>query len=348
MRKFLNFSLLGAILLLGVTSAQTQATDSAVDRIAQLEAQLASMESRLQDFQDTDTYANSYVSASCCGSPGITGGYDFLALSPHFSNGISYQTRVIVASDSVVNTHGYPTDYNMAPRFWLGYQGDNGMGMRLRYSQYDQQLTNQTIDSIDATRTIFFDGLSATNGQIMSFGTGMELHVLDVDVTKDFEAWHGQLTVGAGVRYADLQYGYAARVTDNIGGLQFLSNGENTFEGTGPSAFVDFNTPIRQSRLSVIGGLRGSVLFGRGTDIDVVQRVIAPAALNASIERANRSTGVVDASLGLQYDRGITGGVDGFIRCTWEGQLWMDVGSPVQSGGDMSMQGLCIGAGITR
>ncbi|NQT15548.1 MAG: hypothetical protein HQ582_22510 [Planctomycetes bacterium] len=156
------------------------------------------------------------------------------------------------------------------------------------------------------------------------------------------------MTAGAGVRYAKLQYDYAAQVTDAGGAVQFLSAGESSFEGAGPTAFVDFQAPIRQSCLSVVGGLRGSVLFGQGRDIDVVERIVAPVALSASIERAERSTGVLEGSLGLQYDRALPQGVDAFVRFTWEGQLWMDVGSPVQSSGDMALQGLCLGLGITR
>jgi hypothetical protein len=99
----------------------------------------------------------------------------------------------------------------------------------------------------------------------------------------------------------------------------------------------------------VVDGLRGSVLFGRGNDVDVVERIISPVALSASVERGNRSVGVIESSIGLQYDGRLTQGTDAFVRCAWEGQLWMDVGLPVQSGGDMTMQGLSIAAfGITR
>ena len=182
----------------------------------------------------------------------------------------------------------------------------------------------------------------------MSFGTDMKLDVLDFDVTQDVEVWSAKLTAGAGLRYANLRYDYAATVTDGVGGLQFVSAGESGFEGVGPTAFVDFQAPIRQGNLSVVGGLRGSVLFGRGRDVDIVDRVIDPVTTSATVEFANRSTGVLEGSIGLQYDRTLSSGVDAFIRCAWEGQLWMDVGSPVQSGGDMTMEGLAVCFGITR
>jgi len=358
MRKCLYLPLLGAIVLFGAMPTQAQIAlspdaqsgvviDSSVDRIAYLEDKIANMESVLETSTAADTCTSSCRRAGC-DCPGLIGGYDFVLFAPHFSNAISYQLREIVAPVTVVNSYGYPTEYNIAPRFWLGYQGGNGLGVRLRYMQYDEQLLAATLDSADPTITLFFDGLSATNGQVMSFATGMELDVLDLDITQDFDVWCAKLTAGAGVRYAKLRYDYSAAVSSSLGELQFVSAGESSFEGAGPTAFIDFKAPIRRSGLSVVGGLRGSILFGQGRDIDVVSRIVAPVSLSSSIEIAERSTGVLEGSLGLQYDRPLTQGTDAFVRCAWEGQLWMDVGSPVQSDGDMTLQGLSVAFGVTR
>ncbi|NQT11677.1 MAG: hypothetical protein HQ582_02940, partial [Planctomycetes bacterium] len=268
MRKFLYLPLFGAIVFFGGIPAQAEiavspdvqsgiVTDSSVARITYLEDKLAEVESTLEGCAGAESCAGSCQRA-CCGCPGITGGYDFLVLAPHFSNGISYQYREIAAPATLVESHGYPTEYNMAPRFWVGYQGCNGLGVRARYMQYDEGLLSGTLDSVDATATYFFDGLSATNGQILAFNAGMELDVVDLDITQDFNVWCATLTAGAGVRYAKLQFDYAAEVTDG-GAVQFRSAGESSFEGAGPTAFVDFQAPIRQSCLSVVGGLRGSV-----------------------------------------------------------------------------------------
>ena len=153
MRRVSYLPLFGAIVLLSVVFAQAQiamsaeaesgvAADSSVDhvayvdRIAYLEGQMASIESTLENRKSTDT-CTSCCRRACCGCPGIVGGYDFLVLAPHFSNGVSYQLLENVAPVSVWTQHGYPTDYEMAPRFWLGYVGSNGLGVRARYMQYD-------------------------------------------------------------------------------------------------------------------------------------------------------------------------------------------------------------------
>ena len=321
-------------------------TDASVNQVTYLEDRVSSLEASLQTGAVADTYTSPFRRAYR-DSPGIVGGYDLVVFAPHFSNGISYQLRDIAGTDTAVYTYGYPTAYKMAPRFWLGYQGQDGLGVRARYMQYDQHLLAGSLTT-DATRTAFFDGLSASNGQVLSFGTGMELHVLDFDVVQDFEVWRAKLAAGAGLRYARLQFDYAATTNSNGGALQYQSTGESGFEGIGPTAFIDFQAPIRRSNLSVVGGLRGSVLFGKGNDRDYVSRIIAPVYTSLSTENAERSTGVIEATIGLQYERSLSGGIDAFVRCAWEGQLWMDVGSPVQSSGDMALEGLCVAFGITR
>jgi hypothetical protein len=358
MWKPLYLLLLGAIVLLSVTSVQAQiapspgthsavvtVTDSNVDRIAYLEGRMASYETTLQGCQSSDC-CTSCCRSTCCECPGIIAGFDAILYAPHFSNAISYQYREIVSPTTVVTSYGYPTDYEFAPRFWLGYQGPS-MGVRARYMQYDEELMAGTMTAADATITLFFDSLSATNGQTLAFETSMLLHVLDLDITKDFEVSCAQLTAGAGLRYGKLRYDYAGTVSSDTV-LQFTSSGCNSFEGVGPTAFVDFKAPVHRSCLSVVGGLRGSILFGTGDDVEDVQRVIAPVAQSVTIENSDRSTGVLDASIGLQYDRDLGGDVDAFVRCAWEGQLWMDVGSPVQSSGDMALEGFSACFGVTR
>ncbi|MGW8257877.1 MAG: hypothetical protein ACWGMZ_10365, partial [Thermoguttaceae bacterium] len=87
---------------------------------------------------------------------------------------------------------------------------------------------------------------------------------------------------------------------------------------------------------------------GHGHSEEVVSRLIPPIATSTTVDNDYRAKGVLDASIGLQYDRALANGVDSFIRCTWEGQLWMDTGSPLESSGDMALEGLCLTLGITR
>ncbi|HLA83389.1 MAG TPA: Lpg1974 family pore-forming outer membrane protein, partial [Thermoguttaceae bacterium] len=216
---------------------------------------------------------------------------------------------------------------------------------RVRYWQFDHKLMEETI-AAGANTTLYFQTATATEGEDLEFTTGLEMHVLDVDITKDFE-WHcAKLTAGAGLRYAKIAFDTDGRVYDGTDVVEWVES-EHSFEGVGPTVFVNFKAPIRQSALSVVGGLRGSVLFGRGRGVGVVVDDVEET-LYAELGNGNTTTGAIEGDLGLQYDRTLTNGVDGFVRVAWEGQLWFEVGSPTTDYGDMGMEGLSFSFGITR
>jgi hypothetical protein len=56
----------------------------------------------------------------------------------------------------------------------------------------------------------------------------------------------------------------------------------------------------------------------------------------------------VDATDAIIYDACLCRGTDAFVRCSWEGQLWNDVGSPTETQGDLGIDGLSVAVGITR
>jgi hypothetical protein len=364
MRKISYLMLLCAMGWFGVASTQAAdtaaqpaakpgvVTDPSVARIAYLEDKVANLESTVQtDKKACDSCCEETCENVCgprlCGNPGLIGGYDFLWLKPHFSNAVSYSVFEDFGVDTLESYYGYPTEYEFAPRFWFGYQGYNGLGVRLRYTQFDHCLGENTLVT-DAATIVSFDGLDATDGETMTFCSGMEMHVFDVEFTKNFDVACAQITAGAGLRYGKVMFNATGAVINVADVTTDVVALENTFEGVGPTVFVDFKAPIRSSRLSIIGGLRGSVLFGRRYTLEDYTDLVAPVTTATELWRDNRTTSMIDASFGLQYDRCLTNGVDGFVRMTWEGQTWNDVGSPTTSDGDMSMQGLCIAFGILR
>jgi len=360
MQKTVSLLLLCAIALVAVASAEAAQTtvtptgaptDPSVARVAYLEDKVATPEPTVANGQgnccDTcceDTCCESCCQPCLCGNPGIIGGYDFLWLKPHFSNAVSYASVFDDGADEVETLFGYPADYSFTPRFWLGYKGYNGLGFRVRYEQFDQQLMNEGLTA-PADTTLYYEGISAAAGEELHFQNWMELHVVDFDFTKDFEWRCATLTAGAGLRYAKIQYNSVGHVSD-VAVLETVAS-ERGVEGIGPTVFVDFKAPIRQSALSLVGGLRGSVLFGRSRGTLVWTDLIEEESYTER-GNGNRTMGVLEGSLGLQYDRCLTNGVEGFVRLAWEGQLWLDAGSPTTPDSDMGMEGLCIAVGINR
>lgn len=379
MRNLYLLATLGIIVVLGVASAQAQtlqypaaqpsvasaATDPSVARIAYLEDKVANLESSVQGCRGgesccDDGCGNRFgISRACCTSPGIIGGFDFLVMKPHFSS--STAAGIVTIADETVDYVGLPfwNDYEMAPRFWLGYKGETGLGGRIRYMQFDHNLVSGSIESTNDTVGFvnYFNNVTgaswigpywieAKTGAELTFSHGMEMHVLDLDVMQDLNWGCTQLTIGGGLRYTKLAFNSTSSVLRYETEERYVST-YNSFEGVGPTVFLDVQRRIGQSALSIVGGARGSVLFGRSNDYALVADRLAPCDYTVA-DRGDRTTGSIEGMIGLQYDRCLTRGVDTFVRAGWEGQLWFDVGSPTQTVGDMGMEGFFLSIGITR
>ena len=299
------------------------------------------LESTFQNGQtDADVRFNShsgetggFFSQCFCGESGIIGGYDFLFLKPHFSYAYAYESAYSDGLHSDYETYDFSTGYAFTPRFWLGYQGQDGLGARVRYMQFDQEIAAEDV-TVPANMTFFsYSKLSATAGQELDIHNYLEMHVLDAEFTQDFAWRSAKLTAGAGLRYGKIAFSGNGDVTDS-GTIQQTAVYRESFEGVGPTIFVNVKTPIRQSALSFVCGLRGSVLFGRSNSVNELNN---PLTTGSEIDQSTgtQAVGIVDGSVGLQYDHRMSNHMNGFLRLTWEGQLWISAFS--QDLGDLGL-----------
>ncbi len=363
MRKTLYLMLLGPIVLLSVAPAQAQLVvsigtqpgvvkDSAVERVAYLEQKVANLECNLANCEETPEGCDGCC-RSCCSCPGIIGGYDVVWFKPSFSDAMSNADDYWATADAKDIIYPLSGDYEFAPRFWLGYRGCSGLGMCVTYWQFDQQIASghrippgtgpDQIYIIYGNHTGDTHRIDAGVGSTLDYLHSMEMHVLDCDITQSVNWGYANVIVGGGLRYAKLMFTSWATVDE---GTYQTVDVENTFEGIGPTVSLDLQRPIGETRLSLVGGARGTVLFGRRRWLEDWDN--PNDETHVILERGNRTTGVIEGSIGLQYNRSLSGGVDAIVRCSWEGQLWIDSGSPTNVTDDMTMQGLSVAFGITR
>lgn len=123
-------------------------------------------------------------------------------------------------------------DYEATPRLWLGYRSCDGFGVRISYWVFDH--------STDAPA-----GYSEAP-------FNLEVQALDADVTQSVCWSPVQADLFGGLRYGKVDH------RDNDGqGIRF--------EGVGPTIGTRLALPLCCTNLSMIGGFRGSVLFGETT-----------------------------------------------------------------------------------
>jgi hypothetical protein len=235
------------------------------------------------------------------------------------------------------------------------------LGAKITYMQYDQVIAGGTL--VPGTGPdyigIYYMGnygqnyLNAATDATLDYVHALEMHVVDLDIMQELNWGRTDLVVGGGLRYARVSFGSTAATILNAGGSTYWDAAvENSFEGIGPTAFLDVERQIGQTRLSVVGGVRGSVLFGRQRWEEVWNyhghTPPAPAQGLYVLDRGNTTVATLGGSIGVQYDRSFREGVDMFVRCSWQGEMWFDVGSPTRACDDMAMEGISIAVGISR
>ncbi len=164
MRRLLGWFLVGWMLVAGSGQAAAQQMDmisyneyeSLVRRLEQLEAQLAS--------QGGDGACCNTGPQWTCRTPGIVAGGEITWLKVFHSEG--------QAGDFA---------YQAAPRFWLGYQFEGGLGLRARYFEYDKQISSPDPNLYDGFHMVNFD--------------------VEVTDTFDLGKWSG--LIAGGVRFTE-------------------------------------------------------------------------------------------------------------------------------------------------
>ncbi|NQT13164.1 MAG: hypothetical protein HQ582_10475 [Planctomycetes bacterium] len=171
---------------------------------------------------------------SCCAEPGC-GGCSGCGACGGIEGGVDITLFQVYANHGVgahQGGNGFFEDFDTVTdaRYWIGYQGANGLGIRGRY--FD------------------FDGGNTVEDEFVG------LTMYDIEGTAELNLCQWDFLAFAGIRWGEIGW------SDEDGGDGFL------FEGIGTTLGVDARRPI-WCNISAIGGIRYSALFGDVTEIEV-------------------------------------------------------------------------------
>src|SRR5205823_3679149 len=161
----------------------------------------------------------------------------------------------------VQDTFAQTYDYEPTGRFWAGYTGCNGLGVRASWWEFDHDADpfSFLVPTIPGTFTFAGGALTAAfPGQTLSVTQSLELQTWDFEVTNCFQACGGNFVAGFGGRYVRTRVRTQERVT--LGALLF-ENSEATerFDGFGPTASLEFYRPLCFCGWSLFGTMRSTI-----------------------------------------------------------------------------------------
>ena len=254
---------------------------------------------------------------------GIYGGIDLLFLAPKISNqGVN---RIFYYGDlpTVTGEDGsISSDLEFAQRLYVGYEGDGGAGVQVRWFTFDNELN--------------YVG-QVQNGSLISLAGAVNLDVdaIDAELVQngDFSNWEWRGT--AGVRWGRVRNREIAINFEDVPDFVWAGSTGVEFDGAGPTFSVLGQRPICFDGLSLFASGRTALLYG---NIDVW------SAFNAAGRYAiqNEFVQVWEFQAGLRCEKEFDA-FDLVSGIFWEAQRWDS-----DSGflGDLGFHGFGVRAGI--
>ena len=287
----------------------------------------------------------------CCRC-GVYAGFSAVFVRPYVKDDVAYISDP-PPDDNLVQS--FDRDFEFTPRVWLGYTGQDGLGVRATYWQLDTDAGPVSIVGTANNTPIFVQVIGASTGvgrnafagvgETFIAGHSIQLQTLDLELTREFRRNQSLMMLGLGLRWADMDQRFNATVLDagNVLNEQVIHT--HGFEGFGPTVSIFGLQAFGQSGWGVYGMARGSILFGeRSQDIYEVKN--AGANIGRDTYNGDEVLTIGELGFGLQYSHGMYGTYAGFIRVGYEGQIWFDAGGPTSTSGDLGLHGLLVGFGI--
>ncbi|MEX2286201.1 MAG: Lpg1974 family pore-forming outer membrane protein [Planctomycetaceae bacterium] len=287
----------------------------------------------------------------CCESS-CYGGVALVFIRPHFHEDVAFISDPPPDDNHV---QSFDRDFEPSARVWLGHTGCDGSGVRATFWHFDHGANPQSIVGTPANTPIFVQVIGAgtgigrnafaDDGEIFTAQHSLILQTFDLEATKQFGRCRSYGVAGLGLRYANMEQEFNARVF-NAGVLDEQVIHRHDFEGIGPTVSFFVHQQFGQSNWGGYGSLRGSVLFGeRNQSIYEVKN--AGANIGQDFFQGDEVMTIGEIGLGIQYSRSI---MDDrslvFVRGGYEAQVWFDAGGPLSTTGDLGLEGLVLAFGI--
>lgn len=294
------------------------------------------------------------------GPPGhFTAGVGIDLLEPHIQHDPAFGTQVsgITGSFSRVDTY-FNQDFTVAPRVWLGYVNDCGLGVRGSWSHVNETAHASTVNNdFTGATTVFSDNpffgvvdqITALGpGDVLSFSYKIQLDVWDLEATQDFQIGKWYLLAATGVRISRLEQDYGALAVDTLTGLTGATGSSgNRFTGGGPTLALEVRRPLWGNDFALFGSARGAILFGDADRNAHKERMV----LGVPVQEENYQTSeddlqsVFEIELGVEWCKDL-GRARALAQLALVGQEWVGAGSATSQDGNLGFVGLTLTAGL--
>ena len=278
-------------------------------------------------------------------------GADLLYFEPTFQQNNAFT----VTNGNQVTAQHVDFGFDISARYYLGFETNAGPGFKLSYWNLNKfsaindvvfvggQSAVTRIDLGDSGNQILV-GDTANAGSRLTVQQQIELNSTEVTLYKDQKNPVSSVIGNVGLRHISLTQRLFVGLDDPVAGSDVVRN-VNGYYGFGPRIGVEYFRPVGHTRLELRTGLFGSLIFGR-RDQTFVQSGSTTLFFN-QIGKVE-SISIIDAYLGIQWNKKINKCQTVFFSTAIESQWWGGADSAMDTGTDLGLYGMTFGFGISR
>jgi len=282
-------------------------------------------------------------------------GFEATFVKPRFENNTAFSVmEADGASFESFRDTEFDYDLDFAPRVFLGWQRNDGVGMRVTWWQFDQEaaiasanppangfgaISHPTFGDVDISSVIPTDTFSASSD--------LSAYTIDLEATKQTSFSNWDLGVGSGIRFARTEQSYRAQLRDTNNVLRGQIDYRNSLEGFGPTISLDAYRPF-SSQSGIFCKARGSVLFGDGeSQLTAIEDADLTTPFNTTRTTSRDDLlSISEVKVGYRWKarKGRGQVFRPFFSVAMEGQIWNGVGNATSEEG--TLFGFNTGVGV--
>lgn len=277
------------------------------------------------------------------------GNAELLYLKPYFQN----NTAITVEGPGAGFSRTFDYGYEAGNRFLVGFESKYGPGVEINYFQYDHQSRPSVFTSsggYHGESTTWMAGpgrwsrlRTANAGDRLTAEHSLEVQNIGVSFFKDWKLPISRLGGGFGIQYVSIEQDLQSRLTDG-GGTQIGSlSARHELRAFGPKLEFKYFRPVGHTKLEIIGGFSGAILFGNRD-----QTVVNTATSDISRIGADEFVMIFDVIGGLQYVHNYADNRSVYARLTLMSQAWLGGGTAMLPQDDLGFRGVGFAVGINR
>lgn len=285
---------------------------------------------------------------------GLTTGFAFVFLRPRFeSNDAFVTTQSLPGPVTQTKNVELAHELGFGWRVWVETVGNDDFGFRVAYFDFDEP-ANAQVRAIPAGVRVTGPALPTATGNagfdstaLGADGVGavgeLSIYALDFEFVRRHRRDRWLFNVGGGLRHAAFEQDYASVLTSG-NAVVASSSASRRFDGIGPTIFGEVRRPVGMSGLSLLAGLRGSLLYGEHKD------GFTTFSQGQPIEVAGFNNDdiipVGELQLGGEWSFWLTPVSVLSVQVAWEAQVWEGAGSNVAREGDLGLSGFNVALGL--